>query len=161
MKLLYQITPTTVYIKLSTFYHRALEHLLQLEVDPKLWYAVNRGVLLGVAILSFLILFPGEPFDFLIKDDHATDKDTLKEEGNHKENVLKKNGKLKERQLQKEQKSDRVGDGDQVNVSFIMYIGFYSLLFVGGVFILDRSYGITFKHAFKHYLPREAVVLGF
>ena len=161
MQLLYQITPTVVYIKLSNLYHQILEHLLQLEVDPKLYDAVNRGVILGVAILSFFILFPGEPFEMKLKDNHDTDKHTLKKQESQKTNVFEKNGKMKEHTPQNKHKSEKVDEGNQGHVTLMMNIGFYALLFIGGLFILDRSYGISFKSVLKHYLPREAAVVGF
>ena len=41
-----------------------LHFLRTIEVDPEVYNSINRGIIAGVGILTFLIFFPGEPFDF-------------------------------------------------------------------------------------------------
>ena len=167
MQLLYQITPTSIYIRLSNLYNQILEYLVQVEIDPQLYDAVNRGVILGVAILTFFILFPGEPFNFQTEDKDGINAQEATKGGHEKEDSLAKEQTAKEHSAQRQR--GRGGDheeqqekgGSQVNVRLIMNLTVYAFIVFGGMYILDKSYGIAFKDVIKPIFPKEAAVLGF
>jgi len=162
MQLLYQITPTSIYIKLSNLYHQILEYLLQVEIDPQLYDAVNRGVILGVAILTFFILFPGEPFNFQMEDKDDSNiqeetEDSLAQERTAKEHSAQRQGDRGTDHKEQQAK----GGGQQVNMPLIMNLTVYAFIVFGGMYILNKSYGIAFKDVIKSIFPKEAAVLGF
>ena len=148
--------------------HQILENLHQVQIDPQLYDAVNRGVILGVAILTFFILFPGEPFDFQIEDkDDSHIQDATKVHGHEKGDSLAKEQTAKEHSAQRQrgrgtdhEKQHEKGGG-QVNLPLIMNLTVYAFIVFGGMYILDKSYGIAFKDVIKSIFPKEAAVLGF
>jgi len=165
MQLLYQITPTSIYIKLSNLYHQILEYLVQVEIDTQLYDAVNRGVILGVAILTFFILFPGEPFNFQIEDKDASHRQeaTIAQKGDSlaKEQTAKEHSAQRQRGRGTDREELQEKGGSQVNVPLIMNLTVYAFILFGGMYILDKSYGIAFKDVIKSIFPKEAAVLGF
>ncbi|GFH50892.1 predicted protein [Chaetoceros tenuissimus] len=161
----YDITPIPVYIFFSNHYHHFLEYIHNLEVDPDLIHAVHRGVVLGVMVLTFFILFPGEPMDF------STGKETIVDASNEntKKEADQKHAKdecsTKEKIIQNKnartfQKTHSNNNKQGINLELILRVGMYIFIVTGGIYTLNNTYGISVKDIFKYYFPKEAAVLG-
>lgn len=171
---LYHIIPTPVYIFFSNHYHHFLEYIHSLEVDPDFIHAVHRGVVLGVMVLTFFILFPGEPMDFstgkeTIGDGQAmnptsdTSNENTKKEADQKH--AKSESSTKEKNIQNKntrtvQKTHSNNNKQGINLELILRVGMYIFIVIGGIYILNNSYGISVKDIFKYYFPKEAALLG-
>lgn len=170
----YDITPTPVYIFFSNHYHHFLEYIHNLEVDPDLIHAVHRGVVLGVMVLTFFILFPGEPMDFstgkeTIGDRQAMNPTSDTSNENTKKEADQKHAKdecsTKEKIIQNKntrtfQKTHSNNNKQGINLELILRVGMYIFIVIGGIYILNNTYGISVKDIFKYYFPKEAAVLG-
>ena len=172
---LYHISPTPVYIFFSNHYHHFLEYIHSLEVDPDFIHAVHRGVVLGVMVLTFFILFPGEPMDFSTGKETIADGRQATNPRNSMSNDLPKKeadrnrtrdeGSTKEKNIQNKntwtvQKTHSNNNKQGINLELILRVGMYIFIVIGGIYILNNSYGISVKDIFKYYFPKEAAVLG-
>ena len=60
----------------------------------------------------------------------------------------------------KVQKTHSNNNKQGINLELILRVGMYIFIVIGGIYILNNSYGISVKDIFKYYFPKEAAVLG-
>ncbi len=149
MDFIHQIIPVPVYNHISTQYQELIQYVNSIDVDPGIYKAVNAGVLIGIGILSILSFYPGEPFDY------SPDADSPSSNNKNSSNHDARNGQERSAKVK-----DEVDDGTNINIIGIFNACFYGFILLGGLFILERSYGISAKGLFRWYFPREAAVLG-
>ncbi len=141
----------SVYNHISTQYQELIQYVSSIDVDPGIYKAINAGVLIGIGILSFLSFYPGEPFDYSPEADSSSSSYTDK--------TASKNNKSAS-QEQKSKVKDEGDDEISINIVGIFNACFYGFILLGGLFIIERSYGISVKDLFRWYFPREAEVLA-
>mmetsp|Transcript_12960 Transcript_12960/g.24357 ORF Transcript_12960/g.24357 Transcript_12960/m.24357 type:complete len:127 (+) Transcript_12960:48-428(+) len=120
--------------------HPIIKYFTNIDVDPKVFHAINRGIIIGSLILSFFTLFPGEPFEF------RTDGKSYNKRSKSKDDNV-------------------TGENDPIDsswsISVLANLVFYILILVGAFYIVSHVYGISVCQVVKFHFPREAAVFGF
>eukprot|EP01083_Nonionella_stella_P009671 27728_1 len=145
-----------IHLRVSDQYLQFLQYADSIDVDPGVYTAVNIGFLSGIFLLTTLILFPGEPFDFTVNNDEGDD-----DNNNSNNRHFAKHGDSSTNKSENDNRKMMEGKGNEGN-----YIsGALNFIFYGGVFsgvkvlILD-PYGISLKNLFIWQFPKEAAVIG-
>lgn len=145
-----------IHLRVSDQYLQFLQYADSIDVDPGVYTAVNIGFLSGIFLLTTLILFPGEPFDFSVNNDEGDD-----DNNNSNNKHFAKHGDSSTNKSENDNRKMMEGKGNEGN-----YIsGALNFIFYGGVFfgvkvlILD-PYGISLKNLFIWQFPKEAAVIG-
>lgn len=132
--------------RVSDNYRQLLQYAASIDVDPGVYTALSIGLLIGILILTTLILFPGDPFDFSSDGHDGGDKH------------LDKHGTSSANKSTKNDNSEMMAGKSSVSgaLNFI----FYGSFFLGVKMLILDPYGISLKKLFIWQFPREAAVLG-
>jgi len=156
-----------IHLRVSDQYLQFLQYAGSIDVDPGVYTAANIGVLSGIFLLTTLILFPGEPFDFSVNNDEGdVDDDNNNNSSNSNSNSnnnrhFDKHGDSstnKSENDNREMMEGKTNEGSYIScaLNFIFYGGVF---FGVKVLILD-PYGISLKNLFIWQFPKEAAVIG-
>jgi hypothetical protein len=127
------------------------------DIDPGVFHAINRGIIIGSLVLSFFILFPGEPFEF-----RTTDKSCIAPNRTiHRQDQITCVKNQKHTSIDNVVVEDIESSDASWSIPVLANIAFYILLFVGGLYIFSHVYGISLIQVIKFHFPREAAVFGF
>lgn len=134
--LLYHIIPTSLYKELSKSYFLLLESLD--NTDPDLIKAVRNGFILTVLIVTTFSFFPGEPMDVsLFHKEH--------ELGEHKDDSVLNVGGEPSRNI----------FCSRMKFRLLMWV----IVIIGGIIILEKSYGFDLVYILSLSFPKETVVV--
>ena len=131
-ELLYRIIPTSIYKELSKSYYFLLDTLY--NTDPDLIKAIRNGFVLTVLIITTFAFFPGEPMDFSSSSSFNQENQKGKEYDNDLSvtNIL----------------------GSRMIFRLVMWV----ILIIGGIIILEKSYGLDLGYILSLYFPKETIV---
>lgn len=142
----------------------ARKYIPKIDVDPGVFHAIKRGIIIGSFILSFFILFPGEPFEYRTTARTAGDDKSCNDDNENR--TIRSDGQSK-REKNKKDKSIEANFKEEIepiDPSWSIYelanVVFYILIFVGGLYIFHHVYGISLVEMVKFHFPREAAVFG-
>ncbi len=133
-----------------------------IDVDPGVYIAIQRGILAGIGILTFFVFFPGEPFDF--KENIKEGEEELTSESDMR-NVIddgqKRDNETKQSREGRLKKEGELMQDEDTNPLWIFQWAVYGIIVMGIMHVLKVSYGVDVSLFLEYYFPREAALLKF
>jgi hypothetical protein len=151
-------------IKMEVLFFELLarKYIPKIDVDPGVFHAINRGIIIGSFILSFFILFPGEPFEYRATARTGDDKSSCNDDNENR--TIRSDGQNKRENNNKSIEERFKEEIESIDASWSIYelanVVFYILIFLGGLYIFHHVYGISLVEMVKFHFPREAAVFG-